>query len=77
MWLRVAEQCNHTSHTKHLETCCLWLQHCSPTDCANLDRRHSAGHVEVSAIFSPRLHQCHAVATAHILGWVLQHQKCN
>jgi len=77
MWLRVTEQCKHTSHTKHLETCCLWWQHCSPTNCANLYRRHSAGHVQVSAITSPRLHQCHAVAAAHILGWVLQHQKCS
>jgi hypothetical protein len=66
----------HTSHSKHLKTSCLWWQYCAPTNSANLHRGHCAGHIEVSTIFSPWLHQHHAVAAAHVLGWILQHQKC-
>jgi hypothetical protein len=67
--------CKHTSHSKHLKTGCLWWQHCAPTDSANLQRWHCAGHIQIFTIFSPWLHQHHAIAAAHVLGWILRHHN--
>jgi hypothetical protein len=71
----IVQLCKHTSHSKHLETGCLWWQHCAPTNSANLQRWHRAGHIQISTILSPWFHQHHAIAASHVLGWILQHHK--
>lgn len=64
-----------TFDPQHVQAGRLWVKSRSSSDCSHLQWGHRDRNVEILIVLAPRLHQCHAIATTHDLGWVLWNRE--
>jgi len=62
-----------SANQNYLKACGLRRQDRATPNGADLNARHRTTDVKIIVVGTGRLHHCHALRTAYVLGWILQH----